>query len=411
MSASDLDKLRTFEGSEIVDDAHARNSGIIPPHLKAKLARIGSTNSRLLAAQQGSDIVSDESLSTVFFAFCQFGKHGHGKVDKRKALNSLDGKQWTKMMKDCKLLNRKFTSTASDILFAKIARQNKSITLQQWIDALELIVEESGMDIDFIRANIAVGAPQTTGTTTGREKPDKQKRHSCKLSSTVAVGGPKVPRIVTLKFTADELDSLQMMNARNPQFKALMSIIFANTEVSQNNTSPNAQDCDKPQSPSPVRPKLDTSEPNAKVVSEATNSNSNPAAAAMPHTPKQVNMMPMEVTDEALTKVFYTFCAYGKKRGAGFGGVQQSVLDGKQFVKMMKDCKVLNKNFTSNGADILFTKVSRKAKTINLRTWMLALQLVAKETNKDVKLVKQKIVSNGIPQSRSSKVCDSRLLQ
>jgi hypothetical protein len=59
----------------------------------------------------------------------------------------------------------------------------------------------------------------------------------------------------------------------------------------------------------------------------------------------------LEVTDDALNSVFYTFCVYGKRSGP------PDLLDGRQFAKMMKDAKIMNKKFNTTAMDILFSKV------------------------------------------------------
>ncbi len=59
----------------------------------------------------------------------------------------------------------------------------------------------------------------------------------------------------------------------------------------------------------------------------------------------------LEVTDDALNSVFYTFCVYGKRSGP------PDLLDGRQFAKMMKDAKIMNKKFNTTAVDILFSKV------------------------------------------------------
>ena len=78
----------------------------------------------------------------------------------------------------------------------------------------------------------------------------------------------------------------------------------------------------------------------------------------------------MDTGDEnALSAVFYTYCAYGK-RGTGSA---VTVLEGRQFSKMMKECKIINKRFTPTSADILFAKYAKRSKTISQAEWLMAL--------------------------------------
>jgi hypothetical protein len=107
--------------------------------------------------------------------------------------------------------------------------------------------------------------------------------------------------------------------------------------------------------------------------------------------------MSTEVNDDTLDAVFFAFCAYGKR------GAAVTVMEGKQFVKMMKECKIFNKKFNSNGADILFSKVAKKSKTITKAQWHEAIELVGVESGKGVDWVKKNLVVNGVPQSSGTK--------
>lgn len=115
--SKDLATLKSFEGGKIVECAVARYQQQRPvaEHVKRVLSRMGSTNTKLLAEQQGSDLVTDEALAPVFLAFCAYGRHGDVKVANRLVLQ-----QWAKMMHDCKLLNQRYTNRSAELLFAKV---------------------------------------------------------------------------------------------------------------------------------------------------------------------------------------------------------------------------------------------------------------------------------------------------
>lgn len=53
-------------------------------------------------------------------------------------------------------------------------------------------------------------------------------------------------------------------------------------------------------------------------------------------------------------------------------------MDGRQFVKLLKDCGILDKKFTTTDIDIIFAKVKeKKERVIDYETFLNALQLCA----------------------------------
>jgi len=110
----------------------------------------------------------------------------------------------------------------------------------------------------------------------------------------------------------------------------------------------------------------------------------------------------LEVTEEALASVFYTFCVYGKRSGP------PDLLNGRQFAKMMKDSKLVGKRFNNHSVDILFSKVAKKAKAITLNEWLRALELVAEEIGRDIDWVKKKLVVDGVPSNSGTKAEKNR---
>lgn len=55
-------------------------------------------------------------------------------------------------------------------------------------------------------------------------------------------------------------------------------------------------------------------------------------------------------------------------------------MDGRTFVKLCKDCKLMDKSYTSTDADLIFTKVKAKgAKTITVAEFEAAVALIAEK--------------------------------
>lgn len=418
--SKDLATLKSFEGGKIVECAVARYQQQRPvaEHVKRVLSRMGSTNTKLLAEQQGSDLVTDEALAPVFLAFCAYGRHGDVKV-----ANRLDRQQWAKMMHDCKLLNQRYTNRRAELLFAKAAGRDKTLTMKRWLEILPVVVKQSGTDIDFVRANIAVSKPLHSGTTTGSECAQGSlgsheavvNPENCKLQLHQEIANFNStrktlecedsnckPGVVTLKFTRNELWSLQHLNAGNDRFVLLMSVLFANTEVEKSNAEVDGKSNGATENLSKEAAQL---VPMGLEGADLDSYELNPAAAAMPHTPKKKSMLPAKVTESELHAVFYAYCAFGKKRGR----IRHSVLEGGQFSKMVKDCKLLRKSFNAVAVDILFATMARNAKTITLHVWVEMLGHIAKAISMDVLWVRRMIVCNGTLDRASGKTKHNRL--
>jgi len=73
----------------------------------------------------------------------------------------MEGKTLVKLCKDCKIIDKKFTSTDVDLIFAKVATKGqKKITYDQFEKALEAFATKKGTDADTIKnAILSHGGP------------------------------------------------------------------------------------------------------------------------------------------------------------------------------------------------------------------------------------------------------------
>ena len=103
----------------------------------------------------------------------------------------MEGKTLVKVAKDCCLLDKHFTTTDIDLIFAKVKTKGaKKITFQQFTSALELIAAKKGISTEELESRIlSVGGPVFTGT-----KTEKVKWHDDKSTYTgvYAKGGPSI---------------------------------------------------------------------------------------------------------------------------------------------------------------------------------------------------------------------------
>jgi len=78
-------------------------------------------------------------------------------------------------------------------------------------------------------------------------------------------------------------------------------------------------------------------------------------------------------------------------------------IDGKRFLKLCKESKIVNKKFNGNACDLLFTSLARPKKTISFETFTAkALPALAAKVGTSVDVLKAKITSGG-PKSSGTK--------
>lgn len=115
------------------------------------------------------------NLQSVFTSFAQ-GKE-------------MDGKTFAKLTKDCKLLDKKLTSTDVDLTFAKIKdKAARKITFAQFQNGVAQMAAKKGVtEADLTATIVSTGGPKFAGT-----KADFVKFHDDKSTYTgvYAKGGP-----------------------------------------------------------------------------------------------------------------------------------------------------------------------------------------------------------------------------
>lgn len=118
---------------------------------------------------------SKGSLHDVFNAFSTSGE--------------MDGRQFAKFAKDCKLLDKKLTQTDIDLFFAKIKdKAARKINYSQFEQGLHLCAEKKGTSFDQVADHcVESGGPKFTAT-----KADAVKFHDDKslYTGVYAKGGP-----------------------------------------------------------------------------------------------------------------------------------------------------------------------------------------------------------------------------
>ena len=119
-------------------------------------------------------MVDATSLSAVFNLYAPKGE--------------MDGRAFSKLAKDTKLLDKKLTSTTIDLIFAK-CKGIRTMTFEQFHKALEECANKKGISVEAIQSTVCQSAagPQYNGT-----KADYVKFHDDKnlYTGVYANGGP-----------------------------------------------------------------------------------------------------------------------------------------------------------------------------------------------------------------------------
>ena len=78
----------------------------------------------------------------------------------------MDGKTFAKFTKDCKLINKKCTTTDVDLIFSKVKeRTARKINFQQFLAACEQVATKRGETMDQLEASVlSTGGPVFAGT-------------------------------------------------------------------------------------------------------------------------------------------------------------------------------------------------------------------------------------------------------
>jgi hypothetical protein len=78
----------------------------------------------------------------------------------------MDGKTFAKFAKDTKLIDKKFTATDVDLIFAKSKQKTeRRITYAEFNKALQYIAEKKGVSVDEVKEHVTSSSgPTFTGT-------------------------------------------------------------------------------------------------------------------------------------------------------------------------------------------------------------------------------------------------------
>lgn len=246
----------------------------------------------------------------------------------------MDGKTFVKVCKDSLLVDKAFTPTDADLVFAKVVpKGHRRISLEEFAHALECVATKKGLPAAEVFDLVAgSGGPTSSGTVA-----DAVRFHDDKSTYTgVHVnGGP---------------ESVPKGEGHVPP-----SQVFSRAPAT---LAPAAGPRRRSTSPRPDLAVPGSSGAGTRSTSRPTSSEPRARAAASP---------PSDGPPKSISDVFAVFC------GAGHGD-----MDGKSFVKLCKDTHLVDRAFTPTDVDLIFAKAAPKGhRRITLEEFKEALNLVA----------------------------------
>jgi len=243
----------------------------------------------------------------------------------------MDGKTFAKFCKDANMIDKSLTKTDVDLIFAKVVEKGgRRIGLEHFDAALELIAEKKGMRLEDVWSQVrCCGGPVLTSTKaqTVRFYDDKST-----YTGTHAQGGPdpgRKGRGTGLTWSATTPSSQGVTNSPR-DFETIMSLPSALTSAGS----------------------VDDRRGTGRVGSLSE---------------KKIAQQ-LRGKDGTVEDTFRAYCA------------NKPDLDGKSFVKLCKDCEIVDDVFTQIDADLIFAKVVTKGhRRITLHQLEVALRMMAQK--------------------------------
>lgn len=306
------------------DDEHSPPSVSACSNYSSETAR---SRRRVSISEETEDIEVPRAWGTVertFKAFCGI-KPG------------MDGKTFAKLCKDANMVDRSLTKTDVDIIFAKVLQKgNRRIGLEQFDAALELIAKQKNTTLEDVWSHVrCCGGPVLTSTKaeTVRFYDDKST-----YTGTHKEGGPDPGRKGrgTLTWSSTSPTSSTVPNSPRDPFETVMSL-----------------------------PAL------GSTMSTILDSDKRIAGRAGSLSEKKIAQQ-LRGKDGTVEDTFRAYCA------------NKPDLDGKSFVKLCKDCEIVDNIFTQIDVDLVFAKVVTKGhRRITLHQFEVALGMIAQKKGVD----------------------------
>jgi len=406
----------------------AQEVGLKPTSAQGEhMERSGSGHFSAVVAKSTHVCPSHEEHGAVeetFLAFCG-------------ARADMDGKSFAKLCKDCDLVDKSLTATEVDIIFAKVVPKGyRRIDLHHFMFALALVAEKKGIDVDRVRSIVKQsGGPALHGTKTDtvRFYDEHQARAKDSLLSLKCAAAQRRGNVLLLEQdTASDMPTSGRLNSppgSTPHISPRSSPAVSGAERS-------GQRCPSPRRRSPS-PKIHAFAASAETTEMAPSPRplitirspsprqrcadagggtalppkspcSSPALSRERSCPPSVKPFQGPACDPQahLSPVAVAALARPTLRGKtatveetfrAYCGASVD-MDGKTFVKLCKDCRLIEHGLTTTDLDIIFASVvPRGHRRIDEEQFRMALELVAERKGVAAASVGRAVAESGGP--------------
>jgi len=290
-------------------------------------------------------------IRLVFSSYCGSGS------------SEMDGRSFTKLCKDSGLIGKTFSATDSDLVFAKaLPKGQRKVSLSEFEVALVLVAERRGCEVQEVFDIVAdAGGPSLRGT-----KAEPVRFHDDKgtYTGTHARGGP---------------DMVAKGRGHLPQ-GAAWPLKPEPGAARRSSSRSSLTEGRVPSLPNLLAPPIaeQRKRPSPRTPSELTLPSPLPRSRSSSRQPSPCSDGPsmlgrLERGGGLLELVFELYCGAGK-----------CDMDGKAFVKLLKDSRVVDRSFSVTDADLAFTKAAKKGqRRIDFQQFRGALLQVAEKKGVD----------------------------
>mmetsp|Transcript_5622 Transcript_5622/g.14251 ORF Transcript_5622/g.14251 Transcript_5622/m.14251 type:complete len:792 (+) Transcript_5622:219-2594(+) len=420
-------EFNKFADPSTFTGAHAANAG-----LEAKV--------RVKADPNWKHTIGDArptpELERVFAAFCSFGG---GRAD------SMEGKTFNKIMKDCEIFDKKFTTTSADIIFSKAKpKGERKIGILDFCKALQLVAQEKGIGYDDLVGVISTSeGPASSGTRaeankfhddksmyagsyaanapggrevrvradwrTGREQPGNIQGLITVFNAFCFFGGGSAGAmdnskfakcctdsgLISKKFTSTDADIIfSKAKAKGERklsydgFLWCLDLIAESKGMSYDECAGIVVNCGGPACSGTKAQAVRFFDDKSQYTGAAANIQGDGSKIRERKGWKDGRTQPTDDSVPELRSAYSAFCS--------FGGGDGSSINIKIWGKLVADTGLTDRHFTMTSADIIFSKVaSIGAKTLSYGDFLWMVDCVAEEKGSTFAFIAQQIASNG----------------
>ena len=359
-----------------------------------KIKKSGTSN---LAVKIPKGLKQNAEFKALYVDHCSYGK-GLKKIDE------MDGAALARMFKNANMLDKKFTSTAVDIIFTKSKEKTKrKITYAQFLSSLGLVCAHKGIEYtDLVNVLTETGPPTASGAAgPGVSKPEPAKRAKPAKSGPLHPK-PSAPVAALIAKVGEEGDAASDL----PEPKPVLNKAGKRMSIRE---MYNAYGPDGLKEPAFAKLFQDLGLPADKASATFVKSDVNGdgqldfneftafynSLKGGKQRPGSVLAAPVPVEfkkNKEFKELFIAHCSYGK----GQNKIEE--LDGAAFSRIFKNAGLFDAKLSATSVDIIFTKVKAKsARKIKYDEYLSGLAQAAATLGITFEELAEKLTAKGPP--------------